>query len=381
MYVSNLNPYQPTSSSPYEITAYAAGANGQLTTVPGSPFNQDVFSLAASNNYLIATAASEPEINTYTIGSNGAITLASQFNYAQALGYQSSNNTICSSVEGLVFDRTGQSLYGGVNNIQCSNNNAIASFAVDTSNGSVSYLGNANIGYEASEAISVLGNNDYAYSALFDACMYGGITSFQRSSSGLLSLFDAVVTPEFGPPAPPGATSSSVRQPSYAPGMTATDTTNDVAMAEYPCYALGGVAATQVQLATYTADASGNLTTISTYATMPATAVSTPLDMVAASSGAFLAVGGIGGLQVFNFNGPAPITVLTGLLTTDNINQLAWDNSNHLYAITLSGGAYGSNAVNPGKLYVFTVTSAGATEAPGSPYTIQSPEQIAVQSE
>jgi hypothetical protein len=227
----------------------------------------------------------------------------------------------------------------------------------------------------------VLGNNDYAYSALYDACMYGGITSFQRSSSGLLNLIDAVITPEFGPAAPPGATSSGVRQASYAPGLTATDATNDVAMLEYPCFALGGVAVTQLQIATYTADASGNLTTASTYATMPVLAVNNPMDMEASPSGSFLAVAGIGGLQVFNFNGSGPITPLSGLLTTQNVNQVAWDNSNHLYAITLSGSAYGSNAVNPGKLYVFTVTSAGAAEAPGSPYTIQSPEQIAVQSE
>jgi hypothetical protein len=382
VYVSNQTPNSYGSgSTPYDVEAYAANANGQLTAVPGSPFSENVFSLAASGGYLVASVESQPDINTYAIGSNGALTLASQFNYAQALGYQSTNDTVCSAVGGIIFDRTGQSLYGGVNNIQCSNNNAIASFAVDTSNGSLSYLGNTNIGYEASSAISMLGNDNYAYSALFDACMYGGITSFQRSNGGLLSVAPIGVTPAQGPPAPPGATSSGVSQPGYRPGLTATDATNDVAMVEYPCYAQGGVVATQVQLATYTADANGNLTTASTFATMPTTAISTPMDMEASPSGSFLAVGGIGGLQIFNFNGPAPITNLTGVLTTESVNQLAWDNSNHLYAITLSGSAYGSNAVNPGKLHVYTVTSAGATEAPGSPYTITEPEALAVQSE
>jgi hypothetical protein len=163
--------------------------------------------------------------------------------------------------------------------------------------------------------------------------------------------------------------------------MTATDATNDVAMVEYPCFAVGGVAATQAQLATYTADASGNLTTASTYATMPTLAVSNPMNLEASPSGSFVAVAGIGGLQVFNFNGPGPITTFTGLLTTQNVNQVAWDNSNHLYAITLTGSAYGSNAVIPGKLHVYTVTTTGATEAPGSPYTITQPEALAVQSE
>jgi hypothetical protein len=45
------------------------------------------------------------------------------------------------------------------------------------------------------------------------------------------------------------------------------------------------------------------------------------------------------------------------------------DNSNHLYAI--------SNA--SGKLFVFTVTSAGVTQAPGSPYGIPKPKGLIVQ--
>jgi hypothetical protein len=98
-------------------------------------------------------------------------------------------------------------------------------------------------------------------------------------------------------------------------------------------------------------------------------------------SGTLLAVGGIGGLQIFHFNGGSSMTSFTGLLTTNSIAQVAWDNSNHLYAITLTGGAYGSNSVSPGKLYVFSVTDTSATEAPDSPYTIASPVDMAVQPE
>jgi hypothetical protein len=47
-----------------------------------------------------------------------------------------------------------------------------------------------------------------------------------------------------------------------------------------------------------------------------------------------------------------------------------WDSSNHLYAISQSGG----------KIYVFTVASNGAHQAPGSPYTINSPESLVVRS-
>jgi hypothetical protein len=53
------------------------------------------------------------------------------------------------------------------------------------------------------------------------------------------------------------------------------------------------------------------------------------------------------------------------------VDQFFWDNSNHLYAISQSAG----------KLFVFTVTPTSATQAPGSPYNISHPQNIAVQPE
>ncbi|MGA8621867.1 MAG: hypothetical protein WB660_25500 [Candidatus Sulfotelmatobacter sp.] len=60
----------------------------------------------------------------------------------------------------------------------------------------------------------------------------------------------------------------------------------------------------------YTADSSGELTTTSTMANMPKTAVTELLDMSMAPSGRLLAVSGTTGLQVFHFNGSSPITVV-----------------------------------------------------------------------
>jgi hypothetical protein len=74
-------------------------------------------------------------------------------------------------------------------------------------------------------------------------------------------------------------------------------------------------------------------------------------------------------LQIFHFNGADPIKPHTGLLTKAEINQFFWDNANHLYAI-------GTNA---SKLYVFTVTPTSVSQAPGSPYTINSPNDVIVQ--
>jgi hypothetical protein len=86
-------------------------------------------------------------------------------------------------------------------------------------------------------------------------------------------------------------------------------------------------------------------------------------------NGRLLAVSGMGGLQVFFFNGASPITHDTGLLTTDPINSIFWDHNHHLYALSNSTG----------KLYVFTVVGSTVTAAPGSPHIISSPAGLIVQ--
>jgi hypothetical protein len=63
-----------------------------------------------------------------------------------------------------------------------------------------------------------------------------------------------------------------------------------------------------------------------------------------------------------------PITHYTARLTTDEIDQMFWDKDNDLYAI--------SRYTN--KLFVFTVTPSTVKQAPGSPYTINGPLNLAV---
>ena len=77
-------------------------------------------------------------------------------------------------------------------------------------------------------------------------------------------------------------------------------------------------------------------------------------------------MGGTAGLQIFHFNGSDPITRYTGLLTTDDVSQLFWDNDNHLYAISQSSG----------KLFVFTTTPTSFSQASGSPYMIRQPTNV-----
>jgi hypothetical protein len=87
-------------------------------------------------------------------------------------------------------------------------------------------------------------------------------------------------------------------------------------------------------------------------------------------SGQLLAVGGnapdggteMPGLEIFHFNGANPITPYSGVLTTAPIDQIHWDNNNHVYALSNSTG----------KLYAYTVTPTSITTVPGSPFTIAS---------
>ena len=67
---------------------------------------------------------------------------------------------------------------------------------------------------------------------------------------------------------------------------------------------------------------------------MPATKISNPYDMKMSPSGQLLAVAGQEGLQIFHFNGSNPVTHYTALLTKEPVNQMFWDNDNHLYAIS-----------------------------------------------
>jgi hypothetical protein len=153
----------------------------------------------------------------------------------------------------------------------------------------------------------------------------------------------------------------------YVPNLAAADPTNHVAFLMQPANP-PGCAPGPLQLANYTADASGNLSTTNTYADMPATSIVNFSDMKMSPSGKLLAVAGNEGLQIFHFNGAKPVTQFTGLVTSDPITQMFWDNDNHLYAISASSA----------KLHIFTATPSTVKETSGSPYTIASPENLVV---
>jgi 6-phosphogluconolactonase (cycloisomerase 2 family) len=117
------------------------------------------------------------------------------------------------------------------------------------------------------------------------------------------------------------------------------------------------------QLASYTInDTTGAIVSTNTWADMPTPQLSAAAFLEMSPSGKLLVVGGDeGGIQIFHFNGAAPITPYSGVLLPNiQANQLTWDNNNHLYVLSYLSG----------EIYVFTVTPTSISEVSASPYKI-----------
>jgi hypothetical protein len=348
--------HTPRLSSTNEILGFSAAPDGRLTPLTGSPFTEDVTSLAVNGTHLMAASRLTPEVFTYVIDYEGRLNYAATKEFGQ---YNSPSD--CGDAGQVFFDRTGTSFYiQEFNGSDACANTVVASFKLNKSSGDLAYLGTDVTGAFPGEnaAASFTGNNLYAYSAVNSGCMYYGIYGFVRSSNGDLKSLNF----NHSLPTPPSGVSR------YVPNLAAADSANHVAFTEQPANP-PGCASGPLVLATYTVDSKGNLTTASTYKNMPATRIADAIDMKMSPSGKLLAVAGQQGLQIFHFNGADPITGYTGLLTTDPVTQMFWDKSNHLYAISPSAG----------KLRVYTITPTGFSEAPGSPVAIAAPVDLAVQ--
>ena len=340
---STLSAYVYVANSPssgkQQIKGYIAASDGSLTKMPASPFAlTNDYRIAVNGKWLFGTDGIN--IHSFSIGKNGTLKLA------DTLEVESNGG-----LSNLFLDHTGTSLYTDY----YTTNNEYLAYSIDNSSGQLAYIDNIMGGTTIGNVTSFVGNDEYAYSSScyhFTPEIYG----IQRSSDGAIVQLN--ITPPFPATPQPGF---------YCPYGAAADPTNHVAIA---MQLLTGnwAPAGPWQLAAYTADSSGNLTTTSTYQNMPSVLVGSVNDYWMSPSGKFLAVAGTTGLQVFHFNGASPITKYTNKLVKQDVDQVFWDNSNHLYALGRAAG----------QLWVFTVTSTGVTQAPGSPYAITGADYLVV---
>jgi hypothetical protein len=329
-----------------QIYGYAAASDGALSAIPGTPFSTAINDVVVNGKWLFATDGKN--LDSFSIAANGSL------KQVDTLEVEPDGGLIH-----LFLDHTGTSLYA---DYYTTNNEELA-YGIDNATGGLTYINNIMSGPGFGYVASFVGDNDYAYES---SCYHFNpeIFGIHRSSDGAITMLDPN---QVYPTAPAGDF--------YCPYLAAADPTDHLAIAEQPLngnwYPEG-----PYQLATYTVDSSGQLSTTSTYENMPTTEAggakgndtSYLTDYWMSPTGQFLAVAGTSGLQVFHFNGANPITKYTGLLVSDTVNQVFWDNSNHLYAI-------GNTA---GKLWVFTVTETSVTQAPGSPYSVTSPADMIV---
>lgn len=351
------------------VYLYDAAANGSLTPVSGSPFSIAGSAVGSNGKYFLSLGTNY--IHSYSVASNGAI--KGQVSQINAQTYFSEPNSDCGTNANAVLDHTGQEIYVQLGLNGCS---ALQSYQLSSA-GKLSFIDSTSFdsGYTDPyvPAPAITANDLYGYNGVFIGSCAELTNVFQRQSSGAL-ISDAGTTMNFPAPDPGWG--------GYGPLPTlTTDPSNHLAIVlqEYSPEGCGGPVK-PAQLASYTVDSQGDLNTTNTATNMPTPDVF-PTVMNMSPSGQFLAVGGnpnpniygstapqTAGLKVFRFNGANPITTDSGTLTADPIDEIHWDNSNHLYALSYSTG----------KLYVYTVTSGGITAAPGSPYSLPTPNALVV---
>lgn len=329
-----------------ELDGFSADSSGALTPLPGSPFwtststvASQFWTLAHTVHWLFASDA--VNIYTFSIAWNGALTLKSSINAQQFA------NSPSDEITSLVLDRRMATLYATEYNVGFGTFSILA-FNKNGTTGALTFLGSTDYPRQALTSRLVFsGNNDYAYSAGCDV----GASWFaaHRNSDGTLDSFP------INPPIPSNPNGN------YCPFGAAADPTslnpsNILAVSLF----LGQSGPTQ--LAIYTADSSGNLTTNSTAANMPTTVVGVP-NRMAMYGRELLAVGGPSGLQVFHFNFTNPITAYTKRLAWTNYD-LAWDKHKHLYAIENGG------------VHAWRITLTSWKQA--SPYPLDNPLALAV---
>jgi 6-phosphogluconolactonase (cycloisomerase 2 family) len=331
-----------------QVYAFAAARSGKLTPVQGSPFDDNITFMAVNGLYLFGSDASGTYIHAYSIDPNGALRYAASTNVVQP-------KNGCDSAGALFFDHEGATLYNvDYYGADCADT-VYQAFAVQKSSGKLTLVNEAAVGINGT-ILRFAGNNRFAYGAdcgRSNPAVYG----YLRGSDGSLTRLEARF------PLP-----TSAPDQAWCPYLAAADPANHVAVAVRPSYAASDPGG-PYQLATYTHDEHGRLITTSTNANMPRVAVGEISDMHMSPSGKVLAVAGTNGLQIFHFNGVDPITPFATLLAKQDVDQMFWDNNEHLYAISQSAG----------KLWVFNVSSTAFAPAPGSPYSISGAQNIVVQ--
>lgn len=342
------------------VNVYDATSTGKLTLVKGSPFATTGQMGGITASHLISMGTDD--VHVYAVGSTGAV--GEQQSEANTQSYAGAQ---CGNTTGLVtfLDHTGKYYYLQLSGVM--DGGSVVCVAWQSyelkSNGSLDFLGSLEYsGYGGHDAASssqptVNSSDKFAY-GIFDqysGFSYTTLSTLERGSNGDLDVISNFKETD------PKADQNVPNGPwTYFPVAAQADPSDHLAVLLQDqsfagCCGYYG----PVQLGSYSINSSGSISSTNTYEDMPTPSITID-EMEMSPSGKVLATAGTG-LQIFHFNGASPITNFgSALLPGVSINQLAWDNNNHLYALSYATS----------KLYVYTVTTTSISEASGSPYTV-----------
>ncbi|HWG20517.1 MAG TPA: hypothetical protein VG225_08290 [Terracidiphilus sp.] len=335
------------------VYGFRASPTGHLSPIHGSPFKPAGEIVGGTPTKFFTLG--KDLIHSYGIASDGVI--GSQLSQIPIYDYAGSRCGDPSYAEAqAVLDHTGKYIYvllqygyGGCG--------AYQSYAI-SSNGDFMFVGDTEMEGTDSEPNptyldlpSILGNERFGYADEWTG-HDTGLVGFRRESSGTLQLMqfreaDPTLPGNFYHPANPDA----------------SPTGNYLVVQLYPD---DGGDTGPLQFGSYTVDSDGSISTTNTSSNMPTSSLDFPATTFSPSGDLFVAYQGE--IDIYKFNGAAPLTLWRTLLSGNWVSQVAFDRSNHLYAIS------GDN-----KLYVFTVTSTSVTET--SSINIGSPFKMVVVSE
>jgi hypothetical protein len=352
------------------VNAYDASSTGKLTLISGSPFADTGQMEGVNGKYLISVGTDY--LHTFALESNGAVgKQAAEINTQDYAGSECGNT----SGNGAVLDHTGQYFYVALDSFGSIGNCAAWQSYEVLSNGDLRYLGDvlagsSSDGWATPTTVPTISSNDLFGYGIFSSSAEGtefnqtAIVGFTRASNGLL-----VTTENFSETDPAGNPAMigglNFTAGGWYPDLVRTDSAGHLAALLFESAPLVGPfdppVLTSPQLASYTVGSKGWISSSNTWEQMPTPAIPGITSMTMSPSGKLLALAGSPGLQIFHFNGAAPVTNFsTTLLPTQTIDQLGWDNSNHLFALSYASG----------QLYVYTVTPTEISEVAGSPYSV-----------
>lgn len=360
LYVSTGSPL----ARPTQLHGFSIAADGSLTPIPESPFLTPGFfalntigagpTLFGVDGYWLYSLAIHPD---------GCLSLENSM--VAGLGTPSNPSLVPTY---LYLDSQHANLYSWIYDVV--GQSYFASYTFDSSTGQVAQNGTTQDGTLADSGMLAFDASDrYAVTAGCTMRSPATVAVFQRGASGALTyLADGPL------PAPAQGTG-------YCPAGAAADGSSHFIVAMYPCRG-DGFCSGPAQLAVYTIDSSGNLTTSSTWQNMPTTSAwAGPYSF--SPDNKYFAIGGYGALDIYAWDSAS--ATLTHIAAIDNpqgtcstaangqggctgisFGNLAWDANDHLYT-------YLGN-----QLFVYGVTPSAVTQAPGSPYAVQNPKWVTV---